>query len=277
MRKVKLLIGFLALVVGLMIQTAMVQAKTSYLSVAKRDYLQTQQKLTVTNSTYKNIKITIPKGTVVQVAGASKSKQTKHPFITIDMDTMSYKLRKPFYKSKSKPNMTAGIWATTRNFKKIDYPSYLRYYFVTKPDARSAGDYIADGNLWQGVKWPVKEVGTKGSGLKITVDGVLESYSKVPVFQAYAPKPVSYAKVRKTVSNGKTTDFYTKYKVKNLPMTRVAKKGNNQYRLSITRTGEHAVTAIPESSKFPYVDSVEVSERYLINNENYYMHTEVMF
>ncbi|MCV3739673.1 hypothetical protein OF387_00385 [Lentilactobacillus hilgardii] len=267
----------LALIATFAIQMTVAQAKTTYLSVSARNYLQTTKKLTVTNSYYKNIKMTLPKGTVVQVASAARSQKTHHPFFTIDMDTMSYRLRKPFYNAKSKPNMTAGIWATTADFKKVDSPQYLRYYQVTSPDTRSAGDYVADGNLWQGDKWPANETTAKASGIKVTVDGYLEAYSKVKVFQAYAPKPVGYAKIQKTVTNGKTTDFYVASKIKGMPLTRVAKSGKDQYRLSITRTGEHGVTMIPEDEHPQYIDSVEVSEKYLIDNQNYYMHTEVLF
>ncbi|KRM45526.1 hypothetical protein [Lentilactobacillus parafarraginis] len=273
----RLLIGIMTIILGLVGSQATVQAKTHYLKVTQRSYLQTQRQMTIKNAYYKNIKITLPKGTVVQVAGVSKSKRTHHPFITIDMDSMSYHLRKPFYQSKRKPNMTAGIWATTANFKKIASPIYLRYYYVADPDTRSAGSYLADGNLWRGVRWPTDEVKAKGTGFKVTVDGYLESYSKVPVFQAYAPKPQGYAKIRKTVDNGKTTDFYVKNKIKGAPLTRVAKTGNDQYRLSITRTGEHSLTMIPEDDHPQYVDSVEVSERYLIAGKDYYMHTEVLF
>lgn len=271
----------LALTIGMLMvglsQQLTVQAKSSYLKVAKRDYLQTRRKVTVTNSYYKNTKITLPKGTVVQVAVAAKSKKTHHPYFTIDMDMMSYRLRKPFYKAKGKPNLTAGIWATTRDFKKVAVPQYLAFYHVSKPDQRSAGDYIADGNLWQGIKWPVNETSAKASGVKITVDGYLEAYSKVKVFQAYAPKPVGYAKIRKTVVNGLTTNFYVMNNVKGAPLSKVAKTGKDRYRLSVTRTGNHAITVIPEEGQSQYVDSVEVSERYLINQQNYYMHTEVLF
>lgn len=267
-------VGFL---LALVTPVKSVVAKTTYLSLSPREYLQTRQKVTVTNSYYKKVKITLPKGTIVQVASTGKSKKNHRPFFTIDMDTMSYRLRKPFYTAKSKPNMTAGIWAAKQTFKQVAAPIYLQYYRVTDPDTRSAGDYIADGNLWQGIKWPVNETTAKGSGVKVTVDGYLESYAKVRVFQASAPKPIAYAKIQKTTVSGNVTNFYVATRVKGAPLTRVAKSGKHQYRLTVTRTGEHAVTLIPENAGSQYTDSVEISERYLINNQNYYMHTEVLY
>lgn len=259
-------------------QTA--SAKAGYFSTASvpmGTYLKTKKTITTTNGYFNDVKVTIPKGTVFEINGLSTSNKTGGTYLNIDTDQLSWSIREPLIDSKHNQQDTAGIWAKTSTFEKVSAPSYLKYYYVANAYQKSAGNYLADGFLWQGTKWPTKEVGATADGFRVTTNGYLESYTNAPVFYTKVSKPKDYAKIQKATTKGKVTYLYYETKVDGVPATRLATSGKYQYRVAITRTGQHLLTTMYTDDSKTKTDSVEVSNKYTVAGTQYYMHTEVIF
>lgn len=101
----------------LVILTVTANASSKYLTkLAKNQYLETRRTIHTTNSHYKNVKITIPKGTVFKSGSLGKSAKSHKTYITINMNNLSWHLRKGIVQSKHNVTVTKGIWAKTSYF-----------------------------------------------------------------------------------------------------------------------------------------------------------------
>lgn len=86
-------------------------ASSQYLSKLSNDqYLETRQTIHTTNSYFKDLKITI-QGTIFQSGSLGKGVKTGKPYVTIDMNNLSWPLRKGIIQSKHGVTTTKYIWA----------------------------------------------------------------------------------------------------------------------------------------------------------------------
>ncbi|MFT8908087.1 MAG: hypothetical protein ABF908_04575 [Lentilactobacillus diolivorans] len=260
--------------------TTTASAQTRFLSnVANQDFLMTNRIIHTTNSYFNDVNITIPKGTVFQVSGLSKGAKTGYPYVSIDTNQLRWSLRKPFITSKHDQQLTAGIWATTKNFKKVTAPNYLRYY---SPNQMAWS--INYGFIWQGFKYPASNqiVKAKENAVRVTTDGYLEFLKDQPAIgSSKISQPFSTAKVQKSTTKGNITYLYTTTKIAGLPSTHINASGRYQYRLKVINTNHHLVTINPRNnnSNSKYVDSAVIVSRCYIGNTktNYYKLNQFAF
>lgn len=243
-------------------------ARAGYLvksSVTTGTFLQTKKTITTTNGYFKDVKVTIPKGTIFQQNGLYENAKTHRTSMTIDLNQLRWSSRQSVINSSHNQQSTAGIWAKTSWFKKVARPSYLKYYSV------------GNGYLWSGNKWPEQEVGARADGLRITSDGYLESFSQALVFGGDAVKPLDTAKVQKVLKKGTKYYVYTQSKVNGVPSTHVKTSGKYQYRVTINRTGRHLLTPTYDKKNADYFTTVTVSNRYYVGGNTYYMFSGNVF
>lgn len=274
---IKSLIVSLSLLVFGTVTAQSTSAKTRYLAhVPSYSFLETKRTIHTTNDYFRDVKITIPKGTIFQTNGFSKGTKTHHPYLNIDMDGLSWHLRKGVINSKHNQQSTAGIWATTANFKRVGVPSYLGYYQATK---RFPALY--EGILHQGNKYPQGHsiVTAKANAVRVTNDGYLEYTPNADVMAIKEVEPQKSVKVQKTIKKGNNTYLYTSSDIPAIPSTHVRSTGKYQYRFKFINTNRHLVTINPSISNPNYFDDINVVVRYYIGNTNtnYYLYTQTIF
>lgn len=243
-------------------------AKAGYMaksSVKTGTYLQTRTTIHTTNGYFKDVKVTIPKGTIFNIGSLYENPKTRKTSMTIDLNQLRWSIRKPVIDSVHNQQSTAGIWAKTSWFKKVSEPTYLKYY--------SSGD----GYLWQGNKWPENPVKATADGVRVTSDGYLETFNEAQILLIKAVKPLSTAKVQHVLQKGKTTYFYTQTKLAGVTSQHVRTSGKYQYRLAINRNGRHLLTPTQAESNSKSTDAVYVSNRYYVGGATYYMHATTVF
>lgn len=262
-RDLLLIIGISA---GGLLTPSSVFAKTRYLSdVPQNSFLMTNRTIHTTNDYFKDVKITIPKGTIFQIGGFSKGTKTGHPYLNINLNDLRWSIRKPVILSKHNQQSTAGIWATTANFSRVQTPDYLSYFKKSEqfPD-------VSYDVLWQGFKYPAghKVVTDRQTAIRVTSDGYLEVINNLGILDSKLAQPSDMAKVQKTITKGNVTYLYTASKVTGIPSPRINTKGRYQYRVKITNTNRHLITVNGMQIDPRYVDSVDVVVRYRIGNSN---------
>lgn len=270
MTKFRLQFGLFALGVLLTIGVTAPANASTYLShFSKNQYLMAKKTIHTTNSHYKNIKITIPKGTVFKSSSLTKSRKTKHPYLTINLNRLHWSLRKGVVQSYHNVMTTSGIWAKSSTFKKVHAPAYQSYF--KQPYTGTIG-----GLIWQGTKaFPLRQQYKIENCLRVTDDGYLEYFTGYDYWVKKMPEPHSAAKVEKLVKKGNAYYFYTKSKISGLTMKHVAKKGNHRYRLKITKTDQHMATVNPAQDK-KYDESVTISIRYYVGGKKFYVNSQVI-
>ena len=270
MVKLKFQFWLFALGILLAVSVAVPANATTYLSHFSKDqYLMTKKTIHTTNSHYKNIKITIPKGTVLKSSRLTKSSKTKHPYLTINLNRLHWSLRKAIIQSSHNVTSTSGIWAKTSTFKKVHAPAYQTYF--KQPYTGTIGRLI-----WEGTKaFPLRQQYKIENCLRVTDDGYLEYFTGYDYWVNKMPAPHSAAKVEKFVKKGKADYLYTASKVSGLNMKQVAKKGQHRYRLKITKTDQHMATVNPAQDK-KYDESVTISIRYYVGGKKFYVNSQVI-
>ncbi|GAA3184790.1 hypothetical protein [Lentilactobacillus kefiri] len=255
----------------LVILTVTANASSKYLTkLAKNQYLETRRTIHTTNSHYKNVKITIPKGTVFKSGSLGKSAKSHKTYITINMNNLSWHLRKGIVQSKHNVTVTKGIWAKTSYFKKVHAPKYQSYF--KQPYTGNLG-----GLVWQGNKsFPLRQQFKIENCFRVTEDGYLEYFTGYNYWVTKMPRPYSYAKIHKTIKKGSSLYVYTKSKVCGFPMYHVHKKGNDRYRLKIRKTNQHLATINPDQNK-KYDDSVTISIRYYVGGKKFYVNSQRIY
>ncbi|KRK88803.1 hypothetical protein [Lentilactobacillus sunkii] len=246
-------------------------ASNQYLTkLAKNQYLETKKTIHTTNSHYKNVKITIPKGTVFKSGSLGKSAKSHKTYITINMNNLSWHLRKGIVQSKHNVTITKAIWAKKSDFKKVHAPKYQSYF--KQPYTGDLG-----GLVWKGNKaFPLRQQYKIENCFRVTEDGYLEYFTGYNYWVTKMPRPHSSAKVQKAVKKGNSTYLYTKSKVSGLPMYHVHKKGNNRYRLKIRKTNQRMATINPDQNK-KYDDSVTISVRYYVGGKKFYVNSQTIY
>lgn len=246
-------------------------ASSQYLSkLSNNQYLETRQTIHTTNSYFKDLKITIPKGTIFQSGSLGKGVKTGKPYVTIDMNNLSWPLRKGTIQSKHGVTTTKYIWAKNSYFKKVSAPKYQSYYKDTFTGQ-------IGGLVWQGNKsFPLKQQYKIENCFRVTDNGYLEYFTGYDYWVSKMPRPHSYAKIQKVIKKGNSSYLYTKAKVSGLPMVHVHKKGNDRYRLKVTKTDQHLATINPDTNS-KYDDSVTISIRYYVGSKKFYIPSQTIY
>lgn len=272
MKIIHLLVGaMLGAVIIFNIPTHVAAADT-YLKVTKNNFLKTTRQIKTYNSK-KTISMTIPKNTVVQVAGVTT--RNKKRYIDLNANQLNYKIRQPLIANNSTTKWTHWISTNTKNFKRVHKPTYLNFYAINKSYPKGAyRSYVADGNLWQTTVWPADPSTQSAALVQITANGYLEYSQSVNMTSLLAPKPTDSLQIQKatySVNNGKL-DLYFKTKPKFAETTRINKKGNNRYRLVIKRLFAYTATPITATNDPTNISKIEIGSRYQIGKTNYLMH-----
>lgn len=237
--------------------------------VVTNSFLTTQRQLKTYNSK-RTLKLTIPKNTTVQVTGIKHDHGKK--YVALNVDRLRYGVRKPLLNAQNTSKVSRWIQANGKNFKLVKKPTYLAYYNITRSTAgHKLLTYVADGNLWQGSALPANYQQQIGVRFTVTTDGYLEYFNQSPYQYVISPKPSMTMKVQKAVHHGRNVDLYFKKSFNQLPLTKVAKKGDNRYRLRIYRTYGDTATAIPDADN---ASQVALNELYTISGTQFYMHIE---
>ncbi len=143
--KLKFCLSFVVAAVSL-IGFASPTHASSYLSnFSKNQYLSTKQTINTTLSGHKSVKITIPKGTVFKSGSLGKTSKSHTPYISVDVNELSWPVRKAVIKSTYNVTTTSAISASKAKFKKVHAPTYQTYY--KQPYTGEIG-----GLVWQGTK-----------------------------------------------------------------------------------------------------------------------------
>lgn len=268
--KLKFCLSFVVAAVSL-IGFASPTHASSYLSnFSKNQYLSTKQTINTTLSGHKSVKITIPKGTVFKSGSLGKTSKSHTPYISVDVNELSWPVRKAVIKSTYNVTTTSTISASKAKFKKVHAPTYQTYY--KQPYTGEIG-----GLVWQGDKaFPLKQQFKIENCFRVTDDGYLEYFTGYDYWVHKMPQPRSYAKVQKFVQKGKASYLYTKTKVSGLTMAHVHKKGNNRYRLKVRKTTQHLATINPGQNK-NYDDSVRISIRYYVGGKKFYVPSQTIY
>jgi hypothetical protein len=271
---IKYLIVSLSLVVFGTVTTQSASAKTRYLTnVPDYSFLETKRTIHTTNDYFNDVKITIPKGTIFQATGVSIGVKTGHPFLSIDLNGLSWHLRKIVIDSKHDQQSTASLWLTTANFKRVRTPRYLAYYQATK---RFPASYR--GILHQGDKYPQddSDVTAKSNEVRVTNDGYLEYTENASVQATKQIKPQYSVKVQRTIKKGNNTYLYTASNIPAIPSTHIRSTGKYQYRFKFINTNQHLVTTNPSMSNPDVFGDMTVVVRYYVGNTQtkYYLCTQ---
>ncbi|EHO53013.1 hypothetical protein [Lentilactobacillus kisonensis] len=99
--------------------TTVTSASSQYLTSKSHNlYLETKQTIHTTNSYFKDVPITIPKGTVFNAGSIGKGVKTGKPYVTINMNNLRWPLRKSVVESKHNQQITTYIWAKNSSSRK---------------------------------------------------------------------------------------------------------------------------------------------------------------
>ncbi|APR07516.1 hypothetical protein FAM21834_01388 [Lentilactobacillus parabuchneri] len=230
---------------GLLLGGLFAAAQPAHATVIKNSFLKTQRNISTYNS-QKQVKLTIPKGTVVQVAGIKHAHGNK--YVDLHLGRLSYSLRKPLLSAKKLTAYSYWIRAKGYNFKQVHKPAYLGYFAAQSDGKQSQGKTRTEtGNLWKGTRLPVDYTTATAPRLQVTTNGYLEYYSNSPFVYKVSPKPTASLKVQSTsqpLASGKTILTF-KSRVKQLPFT---KKSRGNYQLTITNAEVGTVTVVPNST-----------------------------
>lgn len=245
--------------------TTVTFASSQYLTSKSHNlYLETKQTIHTTNSYFKDVPITIPKGTVFNAGSIGKGVKTGKPYVTINMNNLRWPLRKSVVESKHNQQITTYIWAKKQLFKKVKVPNYLAY--TKTPD-----NYVRDPYVWEGNKAPSTSPAVqKQNAFRVTDDGYLEYFTGINIYTDGDAKPADYAKLQKFVKKGNTSYFYTKSAVFGLPMTKISNTGKYQYLLKMTKTNHYLATMIPSQNK-NVGGNVDISVRYYVGGQDFYV------
>ncbi len=236
----KIMIGTLALFGG-----ALLQVQPAHATVIKNSFFKTQRSITTYNSK-KQVKVTIPKGTTVQVGGIKHVHGNK--YVAINLERLSYNIRKPLLSQKKPGVYTHWLRAKGYNFKQIHKPVYLSYFAVQSDGKKSRNKIKTEtGNLWKGDRLPANYTTASGTRFRVTSNGYLEYYAKSPFTFKVSPKPTASLKVVKAshpLASGETILAF-KSKISGLSFV---KKSHHDYHLTINSTGNGTITVIPSTT-----------------------------
>lgn len=262
--------GLLAAAAGIAVLTgvAVLAPTQASASVVKNSFLTTKHQISTTNSK-KQVKITIPKGTTVRVAGIKTSKGST--YVYSDADRLNYNLRKPVLSTRSTSHMTYWQKLTSANYTHVAKPKYLDYYSLTTQSTagHSHLSFSNTGNLWLGSALPVNYTKTSGTRLRITDDGYLEYYSKTPYSYKISPKPTHSVKVQSATHPGGSgnTILTTKSSFSQLPFTKLA---TDKYQLTIHLTSGRTTTVYPSADNATKLTTQQIST---IGGTKWFAHT----
>ncbi|KRK88804.1 hypothetical protein [Lentilactobacillus sunkii] len=249
--------------------TAFIQTQPAHATVIKNSFLKTQRTITTYNSK-KQVKVTIPKGTTVQVAGIKHAKGNK--YVDLNVERLSYNIRKPLLSQKQSGIYTHWLRAKGYNFKQIHKPVYLSYFAVQSDGNKSRNKVRTEsGNLWRGDRLPADYTTASGTRLRVTSNGYLEYYAKSPFAFKVSPKPTASLKVTKAnhpIVSGQTILTF-KSKISGLPFV---KKSHHTYRLTIESTGNGTVTVVPNTNN---VKKIMTNWIYRIGKVDWYENNSV--
>lgn len=252
-----------------MLGAAFIQAQPAHATVVKNSFLKTQRSISTYNSN-KHAKFTLPKGTVVQVAGTKHIHGNK--YVDVYIDRLSYNIRKPLLAVKKPTVYSHWIRAKGYNFKQIHKPTYLSYYAAQSDGKKSQGKVRTEtGNLWKGTRLPVDYATSAAARLRVTTDGYLEYDASSPFVFKISPKPTASLKVEKAshpIASGKTI-LTTKSRVKQLPFV---KKSKQHYQLTITNAEAGTITVVPNTSK---VKKILTNWIFKVGKESWYENNSV--
>lgn len=257
--KVKLTTGALLLFGITLLQAQPVQAK-----IIKNSFVITKQAIKTTNSK-KQVNLTIPKNTPLQVAGVKTVSGRK--YLYTDVERLSYHLRKPLLSAKSTSTITRWLPATTANFKEIKKPVYLDYFAAQSDGKRSLKKVKTEtGNLWKGSRIPVDYASQTGTRIRVTTDGYFEYYENMPFVFNISPQPTASVKVQSAthpVSSGRTILNF-KDDIAQLPFVKLSA---DHFQLTIQGTSAGTITVIPNEDNVQKVLTSWISR---INKEDWY-------
>lgn len=249
------------------------QASTQYLGVTTHKFLKTQRKIVTKNSVKKGT-ITIPKGTVVQIQAISAS--NGKTWVGLNINQLSYNIRKSY---KLSSTMTESIPATTKNFKHVSVPKYLGFYATQKtyPDG-ALRNYKADGNLYKGTKYPKNDTKAKMARVHVTPNGYLEYYKSSPFrVDGVDKKPTTSVKITKTSKSKSTLTLYSKGAVPKAIGSKVSKKGNYRYKVTIKRLNQFYGTMFYNAKSKNVLNSVEIAAGYKVGKTQYFLSESTIY
>ena len=267
-------------VAGLSLFATGVSAATTYVKVGQTDhnFLKTMRTIKTTDED-KQFKLTIPKGTIVDVTETNWNGDKKgQVHVEINLQRVSYKLR-----GKHTAFQTDRILATTKTFKKVHVPQYVQYYTTQKIYPKNVSrTRVADGNLYAGLKVPniYSQPGPTAARLYVTSDGYVEYYKSAPVMNLQKTQvPTTSAKITKVkrVPSKGLTMLYTKTAVPTAIGERVSKTGNQQYLTTIKRRYRSSATVFNRSNAKTAVDSIRLASLYKVKDHDFFMNSDVVF
>lgn len=235
----------------------------AHAKVVKNSFLKTTRTIRTTNSK-KQVKLTIPKNTVVQAAGIKWS--SNHKYIYINADQLSYHLRKRLLSTKSTSNFSRWLRVSRTNFQQIKTPIYLSYYNTNVHNPLTKGTtYHTKADLWKGHALPVDYKSQSGIRLRVTTDGYLEYFASSPYVYKTSAKPTDTAKViSSTHLGGSGKDIMTfNSSFSALPFT----KSGSHYTLTILWKAQSTATAIPSEDN---VKSLNIQDISRIEGQEWY-------
>lgn len=238
-------------------------AVPAHATVVKNSFLKTTRTIRTTNSK-KQVKLTIPKNTVVQAAGIKRS--SNHKYIYINADQLSYHLRKPLLSTKSTSNFSRWLRVSHTNFQQIRKPVYLSYYNTNVHNPLTKGTtYHTKADLWKGHALPVNYKSQSGIRLRVTTDGYLEYFASSPYVYKTSAKPSDTAKViSATHPGGSGKDIMTfNSSFSTLPFT----KSGSRYTLTILWKAQSTATPIPSEDN---VKSLNIQDISRIEGQKWY-------
>lgn len=257
--KIKLTTGAL-----LFLGVTLFQAQPAQAKISKNSFVVTKQTIKTTNSK-KQVKITIPKNTPLQVGGVKTIAGKK--YVYTDVERLSYNLQKPLLSSKATSTISRWLPATKATFKQIEKPVYLDYYAAQSDGKRSLKKVKTEtGNLWKGYIVPADYASQTNTRIRVTTDGYLEYYENSPYIFKVSPQPTTSVKVQSAThptSSGKTILNF-KTDVAQLPFVKLSQ---NHYQLTIQGTSYGNVTVIPNDEDVQKVLTSWVSR---INKEDWF-------
>lgn len=221
-----------------------ITAQPAHATVIKNSFLKTQRTITTYNSK-KQVKLIIPKGTTVQVAGIKHAKGNK--YVDLNVERLSYNIRKPLLGKKNPGIYTRWIRAKGYNFKQVHKPVYLSY-FAAQSDGKKTLNKVKteNGNLWKGDRLPVDYASATSTRLRITSNGYLEYFAKSPFVYKVSAKPTHSIKVLSAshpTASGKTI-LTVKSKFSGLPFVKKA----HHYQLTIFNYDHGTITVVPNDN-----------------------------
>lgn len=220
-------------------------AQPVHATVIKNSFLTTQRTITTYNSK-KQVKLIIPKGTTVQVAGIKHTNGNK--YVDLNVERLSYNIRKPLLSKKNPGIYTRWIRAKGYNFKQIHKPVYLSY-FAAQSDGKKTLNKVKteNGNLWKGDRLPVDYTTATSTRFRVTSNGYLEYFAKSPFVYKVSAKPTHSIKVLSAshpTASGKTI-LIVESRFSGLPFV---KKAHQHYQLTIFNNDHGTITVVPNDN-----------------------------